>query len=291
MKTIKALINDELLSRASTRSVIRDEVIEDTYYNHPELERIDNELLALRGSRMLSIFDKKYEANSAIDVREMELRQERKAYILSHEINPDFDEEVSICSKCNDNGFITARNGRKVVCASCMNELLEECFEASGMSDYSSYKLNNLKLNYFDNKKAREKSFNAIKKLFEEGTEGKPLRIYYDLAQTGKTFLSVILTKYAIVEGNSAYYIKTEDLRNIDDSVKTDLKKCDMLIFDDYSPELTRNWYIASSLNMILEARSASDRPTVLVTSVPKEELVANSDARIALKIKRSDMV
>lgn len=291
MKTIKALINDELMSRVSKRRTYRDQLVEDIYYEYPELERMDDELRSLRGSRMLSLFDGIEEPVKAIITRENELNKERDAFIHKNNINPYFDEEQWVCSKCKDTGFVAATNGVNVVCGDCMKSQLDECFESSGMADYTSYKLNGFNANHFGNKAERLKQFSSMKKLFEVGTDNNPVRLLISQPQSGKTFLSVIITKYAIVEGKSAYFLKAEDLRISSDELKTDLKGCDMLIVDDYSPDLTRNWIIASSLNSILEARIAANRPVVIVSSSSKEELIAGSDERIALKIKRADLI
>lgn len=291
MKTIRSIIGDELLSRASVRSIRRDELIEETYYRFPRLEQIDNELIALRGSRMLTAFEDNDVPVKVIEVREKELRHEREEFIRKNNIDPDFDEEKPLCAKCLDKGFISAANGQSVVCGACMKEELEECFRESGMEDYSTYKLKSFDAGYFDNKKERQQRFIALKSLFEGPLTGSPLRIYSDKPQSGKTFMSVIITKYAIVEGKSAYYLKAEDLRQNDQEFINELKKYDLLIIDDYSADLTRNWIIASSLNSVLEARQASNRPVVIVSLSSREQLIADSDERIALKLKRAENI
>ncbi|MCQ2527834.1 MAG: DnaA/Hda family protein [Saccharofermentans sp.] len=291
MRTIKSLINDELSSRASRRGIRRDITVEDIYYKHPELEKIDSDMVALRASRILAAFEDKEAPLKAMEVRENELKNLREEYIRKNNIDPDFDEEKAFCKECNDEGFVTSPKGIKVVCRACMKEEIEEAFEIAGLRDYTSYKIKNYDANYYGDKKSRNGHLKGFMKLFEEGTEGNPIRLYSDIGSNGKTFLSVIATKYAILEGKSAYYIKAENFINADENLKDFLKQCDFLVIDDYSAELTRKWQIASGINSVLEARYASDRPVVLVSSASREQLISDSDERIAQKIKRSASV
>lgn len=291
MKTIKALITDELSSRASRRGIRRDITVEEVYDKHPQLEKIDADLTALRASRILAAFENKEESIKAIDVREEELKSAREEYISKNNIDPYFDEEKPFCVDCNDQGYVTSPKGIKVVCRSCLKEEIEIAFSQAGLSDYTSYKIKNFDSNYYGDKKSRNGHLKSIMSLFEEGTDDKPIRIYSDVSGNGKTFLSVIATKYAILEGKSAYYIKAENFISIDEELKEFLKKCDMLIIDDYSAELTRKWMIASGINSVLEARFASNRPVVLVSSAPREQLISDSDERIAQKIKRATSI
>lgn len=290
MKTIKALIAEELKARASMRSIERDKRIEDTYYQYPDLEKIDSELISLRGSRMLTIFEKKEGQADIIEFREKELLKEREEFISKHNIDPEFDEEKPICSKCMDTGFFVKNNGMSVVCTFCMSSQLNECYEKSGLAEYSTYDPKYYDKNYFEDKIGRNKRMKAMISLFESECEDTPLRVYSDNSGSGKTFLSVVVTKYAINEGKSACFLKAEDLLDCTDEKKEYLKKCDFVIVDDYASDVTRNWQIASNLNYILDVRIASKRPTVLVSSSPFAEL-CNSDLRITQKLKRASTI
>lgn len=291
MKTIKSLIVEELKYRVSRRAIERDERVEDTYYKYPQLEKMDQELVSLRGSRMLAIFEKNEEPVKAIDARERELLKERKEFISQNGIDPEFDEEKPICGECHDTGYVPMPNGNKAVCRTCMKSEIEECFEYAGLSDYSSYKIKSYDKDYFGDKKARNEHLKAMMALMDGGYDGNMLRLYSDVSGHGKTFLAVIVTKTAILQGKSAYYIKAENFIDFSEESKDQLKKYDMLIIDDYSAEVTRKWQIASSINAILEARLAAQLPTVLISSAGKEQLVMESDERIAQKIKRSELI
>ena len=291
MRTIKSLINEEVISRASERAIVREENIEDVYYRYPELQKIDEELLALRGSRMLAVFDKNEEPIKAIEVREEELKKAREAFISKNGIDPLFDEEKAFCQECDDTGYIEMANGKNAVCRSCMKSQIEDCFNSSGLKDYSTYKIKNFDRSLFGNKKERSDKLKSMMKLFEEDLEGCPLKLYSDRGGSGKTFLAVVVTKYAILEGKNALYTKAETFLDVNEDEKDDYKLCEMLIVDDYSAEITRKWQIASALNSILEARMASNRPTVIISSSSKEQLVMESDERIAKKIERSNLI
>ena len=86
--------------------------------------------------------------------------------------------------------------------------------------------------------------------------------------------------------GLSAYYVKADRLYELSRADQDELKDYDFVVIDDYSPEVTRLDKTATALHSLLEARQASGRATVIVSSASLEVLVAESEERIAGKLK-----
>lgn len=290
MISIIDLMKEELSARKIMRTVDLEERMEWIYTAHPALGDIDYSLVEVRKSRIMASLDNQMTADPALERREDDLIQERNEYIRLHEIDPEFDSPKPICIYCKDTGWCEVAGSVKVVCRHCMNKVINNCFEASGMKDYSTYKLSSFSLSYTGDKKKRSRIFKAGQKFIEKDGGGG-IRLYLDEHRSGKTYLAVVLVKYAIVEGHSAYFSKAEDYGEFDDDNLTFLKECDFLVIDDYESEVTQNWRHASNINAVLEARCAGELPTLVISSSSKEELIAGSDARISGKLTGAQLL
>lgn len=286
MKTVNELIAEKISDISIRKRLAAEDRTIAVYKAHPELEDIDNKLLDLRKEKMLAAVEHDDKPIPAMEVREKELLSLREDYVDSHGIDPHFDEEKPRCKKCGDTGYTVTPGDIRIVCPDCMTDVLKEAYEEAGMADYATYTLKSFALDHFGKKKERRVKFEAVKKLFEADDAGKnPIAVYSDIPRSGKTFLAVILVKYAIIEAKSAMYLKTEQLESFSDYKISELKDCNFAVIDDYSAEAVMNRKIASSLNSVLEARIARSLPTLIVSSVPYDLLIKDSDARIAGKL------
>lgn len=290
MKTINELISEVAASMAARRRIAAEDHALAVYKAHPKLASLDNDLVEVRKSKLIAAIEHDDKPVPALDAREKQLLLERQSYIKDNNIDPDFEEEKVICSSCGDSGYAKTKDGRTIVCPSCMSGVLEEAFNEAGMSDYSSYTIKAFSFDRFGDAKARKTKFAKVKALFEE--EGrKGVAVYSDASCAGKTYLAVVAVKYAIIEAKSAYYLKAEDLERISDEKLDMLKGYRFVAIDDYSAESTFSRRTASALNSLLEARCANGRPTLIVSTSPYEDLVAGSDARISGKILNAERI
>jgi len=285
MKTIIEAINDRLDQRQLSKRIETSERTEATYREYPKLYELDSKLLEVRSSKLISSLEQDKEPIKALNKLEDELISQRTDFIKKNGINPNFDKPQIKCQKCSDTGFIKASDGRRVVCMTCMQAALEDAFEGSGLKDYSSYTLKAFKLDYFKDGGIRKRQFEGIKAVTAGDIGGKPLRVLNGKVQSGKTYLAVIATKYAILQGLSAYYVKADKLCDLPHEDLETLKSYDMVVIDDYSAEVTLGYKNAAALHDLLEARIASGRVTIMITTTRLDVLVANSDERIAGKL------
>ena len=290
MKTINELIAERTASGALRRRIAAEDNVIAVYKAHPKLASLDADLLEIRKSKLIAAVDHDDKPLPALEVREKQLREEREQYIKDNNIDPDFEEEKTVCEACGDTGYSKTKDGRRIVCPSCMSSLLEEAFNEAGMSDYSSYAIKTFAFDHFGEAKSRKAKFMAVKSLFEdEGRKG--VAVYADRSRSGKTYLTVVAVKYAIIEAKSAYYAKAEQFEDMSYEKLEALKSCSFVAIDDYSAESTYSRRVASSLNSLLEARCANGLPTLIVSTSPFEDLVAGSDARISGKIVNAERI
>lgn len=290
MKTIIEA-NEERFSRIRTaKKLSAEENREITYKRFPELRKIDADIMNVRTSRMICSIEHDREPLPALDKMEADLYKKREQFLADNGIASDFDKEPVFCAKCGDTGFVKAKDGRRVVCTACMKDALEEVYEQSGMGDFRSYTLKNFDIGYFKDDGRRAAMFGNIRRLIEGKTDRK-LMLLTGGTQTGKTYLAVVACKYAAIEGMSSYYVKADRLSRIPQSDLDVIKNYDLVVIDDFQAEVTADKWNAAALHTLLEARLASGRATVIVSMSPLEVLVADSDERIAGKIRGAGII
>ena len=292
MKTIKELIRESLTEVAATKDIRRQDSIKRVYKQFPELKDIDDQILDVRNNRFIAVIDNDERLIKRFDIAEEELLEKRDKVIARNNIDPEFDVEKCLCEKCNDTGFYTNSKGFLKVCQ-CRSKELAECYEHSGMADYTSYKIENYRADYLGDPKKREKIRSELLRFMSGQNEDNEssLCIFSAAPQTGKTFLAIVICKTAINLGKSAYYCKCEDLAVIGTDTLEDLKRIDFLVLDDFADSVTMTNNVGSILNNILEIRAASKLPTVLVTPFPKNELVNKCDMRISGKLSSAKLI
>lgn len=293
MKTIKELISESLTEVEASKAIMRDESIRRVYKACPELKEIDDQILNVRNSRYIAVIDKDERLIKRFDIAEDELQVKRDRIMKINNIDPEFDMEKTICDKCGDTGFTKGSDGTLKVC-SCRRKELEQCYEFSGMADFSSYKMKNYRDDYLGDPEGRKKIKNELLKVLlglSDKDDKTSLWVYSAPPQTGKTFLSVCVCKTAINLGKSAYYAKCEDLQTAGTDTLEDLKRIDFLVLDDFADSVTMHNSIGSVLNNILEVRTASKLPVILVTPFSRTELVNKCDMRISGKLQSAKLI
>ena len=286
MKTINEAMGERLSRIRNEKQMDVNDMIELVYRKYPGLKKIDCDLVDVRASRLICSIEQDDAPVAALKRREEELLAERKKFIADNKIDPGFDKEKVHCAKGGDTGLTTSSDGRRVVCQACMKDALLEAYNESGMKDFSTFTLKSFDLNYYKNGD-RRRMFDGLRKLMEGKTD-KKLMLLSGGIQTGKTYLAVITCKYAAVQGMSSYYVKADSLMYLSHEEVQELKSYDIIIIDDYSAEVTLNNKTANTLHSLLEARLAAGLATVIVSTSPLEVLVADSDERIAGKLKNA---
>ncbi|MCQ2482057.1 MAG: hypothetical protein MJ153_01045 [Clostridia bacterium] len=291
MRTIDYYIAKIKEQREIDRSVLHEAFLEDFYAKNKELQGIDRDIVAQRTNKIIATLDGDVEAARVADILKIRLCERREEYLKAHNIRPDYETELPICDKCNDTGFYIGSKGRRRVCK-CMNEALEECYEASGLGNFTRISKKNYDENYCQNKDRRRAVLTKITKIYQHMVESRNnIWLYIDGIQSGKTYLSVFLAKQIIGVGDSCAYIKLEDISDMSEVMSEIVKGCDILFIDDYSGALTSSGSIGTDLNNILEMRSGMDVPTVIITNESLAEIIAESDVRISGKLKFAERV
>ena len=292
MKTIKGLIAAGLAETEAARRIIREESMMRVYKDHPDLKEIDGRIIDIRKDRLIAVIDHDEKLAKRYDVEEANLLSRRELIMKENHIDPEFDMEKSICSKCGDTGFVKGKDGTPRVC-SCKQAELEECYESCGLGDYTSFTMKNYRDDYLgDPEKRSEIKKQMLRAMLGVGdTASKPIWVYSGAPQTGKTYLSVIMTKTAISLGKSAFFIKCENLASLESDTIEDIKRIDFLVIDDFADDVTLHGDVGSVLNSVLEIRAASGLCTILVSALPLSDLINGCDMRVSGKLGRAGKI
>ena len=295
MKTINNLIRETCNARKADKEIERNNRIEEIYTVYPQLERLDEGIIRVRGQNLIRIAEKNLDISDLPTEEEKRLDAMRKDFIAKHCIDPAFDEEKVISSKCSDTGFIKKKYKDRYIykVCGCMQSELEEAYEAAGLGDFSLILPSAFDPEYIE--VSEEKRINVNRRLTKALTDyildgNSDTYIYTDGVQTGKTFLSVCFAKVAIELGCSVMYMKIDNFGQLDLTEDKDkinfLKDCDFLLIDDFASIITGNNRVAYLLNMILEARQAKGLISLVISNETKEMIVDSCDERIAGKLR-----
>lgn len=292
MKTIKGLIAAGQAETEAARRIIRDDSMKRVYDKYPELRDIDARIIDIRKDRLIAAIDHDEKLARRYDIEEESLMSQREQIIKDNGIDPEFDMEKSICTKCGDTGFIKGKDGTPRVC-SCKESELNECYDSCGLGDYTSFTMKNYRDDYLgDGEKRSGIKKQLLRIMLRMGdTAEKSLWIYSGAPQTGKTYLSVCIAKTAISLGKSAFYTKCENIASLDDETIEDIKRIDFLIIDDFADDVTLHGDTGSVLNSVLEVRTASGLGTVLVSALPLPDLIRGCDMRVSGKLSRAGKI
>lgn len=290
MRTIDYYIDLERQQRNVDRTIRHEAFIEEFYAKNPELKRMDTEIVSQRTNKLTAILDGDFEAQKSAELIKQRVEQSKKEYLLKHNIPSNYEDELPICDKCNDTGYVGENQQRKV--CRCMQDAKEQAFNAAGLGNFTRINAKNYEEDYCKNKVRRKEVTTKLTKIYQKKESSRNnIWIYTDKIQSGKTYVSVVLIKQIIGRGDTASYIKFEDIGDLSESNRELVNEADVLFIDDFSAALTTSGNNGSILNNILETRSGKELPTIFITNESVAELLAESDVRIAGKIKYAEKI
>ncbi len=292
MISIRNLIAASNSNIRAEQEIQRDTRVSEIHKKYPELEKVDNQIVAARATRFIAVLDDNNVEQSHSENLEKQLLDKKSRILARYDIDPGYEDLKVICSRCGDTGYFTNKKGMNQVCP-CRQDVIEDCYRKSGMADYSLVKLNNYKDDYFGDGPHRASLRKKISEIII-GSDTEPdhtLWVLSDGVQTGKTFLAVYSLKLAVNLAKSVYYLRLDDLMKMYDDDLDDLRDCDILIVDDYIANMTVTGNVGTKLNSILETRQATGLATIIVTSFDISSIVAESDVRISGKLKNAGLI
>ena len=305
--TIEKILNDyeELRKKADDERKIR---IKKVYIEHPELKNIDKKIQKCGISCMNKIL---LNPSSAGDVnafikKEMEkLKNERMNYIISNNVDTEFDKNKYKCRECNDTGFIENKK-----CKCFIQKIIDEEFNNSNMGERQRNQTFDKFNNEYYSKTEKENGlthFERINKIYEvsknfvdDFDEVKKSLLFYGSPGTGKTFMSSCIANELMKRGKTVLYARASRLFDLfernhfgkgnvqkDSEMIERVYNCDLLIIDDLGTEF-KSKNTAAFLYDFFDERISNNRKIIINTNYNMHELEELYTSRFTSRVNEN---
>ncbi len=259
------------------------------YKQYPDLEQLDREIAIAGADLLFEAIDP--EKPKQAEARREKLLASRDDFLLSHNIEMDFDQPTYECSLCNDTGI--SGNGKCVCYRKTMMPLLIDHANLKALKDITftdfDPELFSDKSEHVDNGTSPRSNILAIKdavvafadriSLPPEATEkprGQDNLLFLGRPGTGKSFLMACLANEMLRRGETVFYVSSPELFEILNELR--------VLQSSFNPEPVRLEQITSLYDSIMHARLLliDDLGTETRGGVRYSELLTLIDRRLA---------
>lgn len=209
--------------------LVKEERLEKIYVIIPRFKEIDEEMTKISTksamnmlmiNSSLSVLEKeqikdklKQELANKIDL----LKNEQDELLASCDMSRRFFDEIYICEKCHDEGYI---EGKK--CSCLQQKLIDKYYAIANISHSAEADFSKFDLSYYDKNKDEEYGMSpyenmnlvlkGINKFIGDFDKKKSNLLFIGQPGLGKTFLSSCVGKSILQKGNSVLYLTAPDL-------------------------------------------------------------------------------
>lgn len=263
----------------------QDDRIREIYRQIPVIQELDQETARLAAGQARKLLAGDHQSLKELKYRLADLKEQKKALLLSHGYPADVMELQYDCKLCKDTGYI---DGKKCRCfrqkeinllyhQSNLRQILEEeNFDTFSFEWYDSTAL--------DGKKSPRDNIREIVSVCREMTahfgEVKQNLLLMGDTGTGKTFLTHCIARELLDACYSVIYLSASELFEIfsnhqfqdepepeDELMYQHIYSCDLLIIDDLGTEVS-NKFTTSRLFSCINERARLNRPVVISTNL-----------------------
>ena len=276
---------------------------QNVYEKLPEYKELEDSISSLSVQYGKRILSGDADNTDALRKELQELRNRKRALLLSAGFPADYLEPVYECPDCKDTGYI---DGKKCHCfKKAVSHLL---YEQSNLRDvlkkenFSTFDLTCYSSNYYDSKSERssreimEDAFIVCRQFADNfGNKFQNLFLYGDVG-IGKTFLSNCIAKELLDREFSVLYFSAPRFFNIlvqhafgkeipeAQNMYEYIFTCDLLIIDDLGTEYTNSFTVSEFFTCINE-RLLAKRSTIVSTNLSLESLADLYTERVFSRI------
>lgn len=283
-------ILQEYASRRSQAEQKAQERRQELYLRIPRIREIDRELTKTGLKAMQVSGQTKEHRKAGIEALKQSnhaLLEEKKTLMVQAGYPEDYDKPHYTCPYCHDTGFVGDRR-----CRCLTQRLIDLHYDQSGIraqlekENFHTFNLSVFSTRVFPPHKVspRTNMRNISARLVEYVTafpDNDPRHLlFYGPPGTGKTFLCNCVAKGVLDKGNSVLYFsasslfeRLDDLRFRRDSapenntLKQDLRQCDLLILDDLGTEFMSQ-SSAADLFELVNDRILAGKPMIISTNL-----------------------
>ena len=257
---------------------------------HPELARLEKELIALSQKKMQATLHSPQTLPS-LNQEYTILKEKQKTYLEAIGLSENAFEPVFHCDLCQDTG--NSNNGICTCVKKRANEkMLKQLCDQFPIDDFS---FNTFSFEYYggDEQKKIKDIFNACKHYAE--TFSKKSKSLYLLGNTGlgKTHLTFAMAKEIVKKGYSVIYctaqtmisaLEKEHFGNAVEPLQEYYLNCDLLILDDLGTEFLSS-VAQSELYNVINHRVLHALPTIINSNLSPTQLEERYGERLVSRI------
>ena len=280
------------------------------YNNHPELQKIDDELSkeAINISKQI-ITSKDSSLIKELNNKLMILKEKKNNILKSLSIDENYLKPHFECSDCNDTGYIT-NNHESIMCHCLKQRIFNLEYNKSNISNLEKDNFNNFSFELYSNEINEEKYhskvsprkniefiYNLSKKFINnfDNTDQKNL-LFTGNTGLGKSFLSSCIACELLKKGKTVLYQTAPvmldtimDYRfgkeNTSKDIYNNLLNVDLLIIDDLGTECINNMKFSELFNIINTRLLNTSTKTIISTNLSLDNLFSTYDERIVSRL------
>lgn len=281
------------------------------YSEHPEIEKIENDISSLSSRRIQLIL----KANNKDDIKKINkritaLKNQRSSLLNQSGVSEEDFKPNFNCKKCNDTGYVETNEGNKL--CSCIKQALYNLeYNASNIYDLKNQNFKNFDINLYSDDinidkydssiSPRENMLSILQtcksfiKNFNNPSESNLL--FCGHTGLGKTFLSSCIANELIKKGKTVLYQtaplmldKIIDFKfgKTNEDISKSIYSVDLLIIDDLGTETQNNLKVTELFNIInsrLLNQNNRITKTIISTNLTLQNLYETYEERIASRI------
>lgn len=282
--------------------------INEVYKLHPELKEIDNSIRECGIKCMNKIISDPASSNDVnlFIKKEMEkLKKKRMEYLISNNIDVDFDKNKYKCSECEDTGFIENKK-----CKCFIQKIIDEEFNNSNMGERQRNQTFDKFNNSYYSKTETENGithFDRINKIYSVSRDFvmnfddvKKSLLFYGGPGTGKTFMSSCIANELMKSGKTVLYARAGRLFDLfernhfskgnvekDNEMIERVYSCDLLIVDDLGTEF-KSKNTAAFLYDFFDERISNNKKLIINTNYNMKELEEMYTSRFTSRVNEN---
>lgn len=295
---------EELTDDAKKKIELKKEIC---YKKCPRIREIDEQLnmTGIKISKAIIYAGREDKKKYIQDIKDLTeaLKNEKEKLMLENGFSKNYFDDVYVCNKCNDTGFI---NNEKCECFK--QKIINKAYDMSNIAEIlKSEKFPEFNLDYYSkqvdpkiNKSPYENMKLIMRKcsLFIENFDEKfKNMVFFGEPGLGKTHLCRYIARELLNRGKTVLYITAfslfdmlekekfnKDSEEIDKEKLNFIKTADLLIIDDLGTEFITSFSTAELFD-IINSRILTQKATIISTNLDREKLTAQYSSRILSRL------
>ena len=277
------------------------------YKKCPRIKEIDEELsmsgIKIAKSVIYANKDEKQNYINSIKDLTQKLKLEKERLMYGNGFSANYFDDVYICNKCNDTGFINNE-----YCDCFKQKLINKAYDMSNLANLlKTENFSKFSLDYYSKEIDKENNMSPYENMklimrkcslfIEEFDEKFKNMVFYGDTGLGKTFLCKCIAKELLDKEKTVLYVTSfnlfrmfenerfnKNLENVNKELLNLVKDVDLLIIDDLGTEFITNLSLTEFFE-IVNSRILNKKSTLISTNLSPNDITESYSSRIVSRL------